>query len=168
MKSTQRGFWRVLGGFTFRSTVLHVLTYMVIGSLAFHFMTHHYDETATEMRDVHSPHVMHWFFLAQIVRGILYGIVLFPLRRPLLDMGRWGGLMIGNILFMISSIVGINGVIEAWVYTHFNPYLFLAHLPEVVIQTTLFGYLLLAWERRVEKRYGVGQVSAMESPVTAR
>ena len=99
MKSTKRSFWRILVGFTFRSTVLHIATYMVIGGLAFHFMTHHYDETSAGMQDLHGEHVMHWFFVAQIVRGILLGLVLFPLRRALLDMNRWGGLVIGGILF---------------------------------------------------------------------
>jgi hypothetical protein len=127
---------------------------MVIGALAFYFMTHRYDETAAGMQDLHGQHVMHWFFLAQIVRGILHGLVLFPLRTALLDMKRWGGLVIGSILFMVGSVIGINGAIEGWVYsTCFNPDLFLVHLPEVVIQTILYGYLLLAWERRVERKH---------------
>ena len=165
MKSTKRSFWRVLAGFTFRSTVVHVVTYMIIGALAFHFMTHHTDETTPGMQDVHGPHVMHWFFLAQIVRGILHGLVLFPLRRALLDMRRWGGLVVGSILFMVGSVIGIGGAIELWVYsTGFNSDIFLVHMPEVVIQTTLFGYWLLAWERRVDKKYEVGKMP----PNTAR
>jgi hypothetical protein len=159
MKSTQRSFLRVLAGFTFRSTVVHTVTYMIIGALAFQFMTHRYDEATPGIQDLHGPHVMHWFFLAQIVRGILHGLVLFPLRRALLDMKRWGGLVVGSILFMVGSVIGIGGAIEMWVYTTgFNPTIFLVHLPEVVIQTILFGYLLLAWERRVEKKYEVGKM----------
>jgi len=155
MTSTRRSFFRVLVGFTFRSTLLHVITYMVIGALAFHFMTHRYDETAAGMQDLHGQHVMHWFCLAQIVRGLLLGLVLFPLRRALLDLKCWGGLVVAGILFMIGSVIGINDAIEAWVYTTlFNLDLFLVHLPEVVIQTILYGYLLLAWERRVEKKHG--------------
>jgi len=128
---------------------------MVVGALAFHFMTHHTDETAPGIQDLHGPHVMHWFIPAQFVRGILHGFVLFPLRRALLDMKRWGGLVVGSILVMVGSVIGISGAIEAWVYsTGFNPAIFLVHLPEVVIQTILFGYWLLAWERRVEKKYG--------------
>ena len=170
MKSTKRSFWRVLAGFTFRSTVVHVVTYMIIGALAFYFMTHRTDETAPGIRDLHGPHVQHWFFLAQIVRGILHGLVLFPLRRALLDMRRWGGLVVGSILFMVGSVIGINGAIEGWVYSYFNSDVFLVHLPEVVIQTTLFGYWLLAWERRVEKKFEVGQMppnTALEPTPTA-
>ena len=157
MKSNKRSLLRILVGFTFRSTVLHLVTYMVIGALAFHFMTHRYDEMAAGMQDLHGQHVMHWLFPAQIVRGILHGLVLFPLRTALLDMKRWGGLVVGSILFMFGSAIGINGAIEGWVYSiRFNPDLFWVHLPEVIIQTTLYGYLLLAWERRVEKKYEAG------------
>jgi hypothetical protein len=40
-------------------------------------------------------------------------------------------------------------VIETWVYTTtFSLRLFIAHLPEIVVQALLYGYLLLAWERR--------------------
>jgi hypothetical protein len=159
MASAKRSFFRVLVGFILRSTVLHIITYFVIGALAFRFMTHRCDETAPGMRDVHGEFVMHWFFPAQVVRGVLFGFVLFPLRRTLLDIKHWGGFVVAGILFMIGWIIGINGVIEEWVYsTRFNPGLFLAHLPEVVIQTLLYGYLLLAWERRVERKHGLRQM----------
>jgi hypothetical protein len=36
--------------------------------------------------------------------------------------------------------------------TTFHSGLFLAHLPEIVLQTLLYGYLLLAWERHVQKK----------------
>ena len=164
MKSNKRSLLRILVGFTFRSTVLHLVTYMVIGALAFHFMTHRHDETAAGMQDLHGQHVMHWLFPAQILRGILHGLVLFPLRKALLDLKRWGGLVVGMILFMFGSVIGINGAIEGWVYsTRFNLDQFLAHLPEVIIQTTLYGYLLLAWERRAEKKY-----EEMALPTTAQ
>lgn len=155
MKNTGRSFFRILAGFVFRSTLIHVITYMVVGGLAFHFMTHRTDEISPGIQDLHGPHVMRWFFVAQIVRGVLHGLVLFPLRRALLDMKQWGGLVIGSILFMVGSVIGINGAIESWVYsTRFSPDLFLIHLPEVIIQTISYGYLLLAWERRVEKKHG--------------
>ena len=159
MKTRRRSTLRVLAGFTYRSTILHVITYFVVGGLSYHFLAHRYWEgpdALPGLRDPHSAHVLHWFLLAQIVRGILYGFVLFPLRKALLDMNRWGGFVIGSILFLIGSIIGIGGAIEEWVYTTiFYLPLFLAHLPEVVIQTFLYGYLLLAWERRVERKYEV-------------
>jgi hypothetical protein len=141
---------RSLARFTFRSALLHTLTYFIVGSLSFWFITHSYDETTSGMRDIHGQFVAHWFLPGQIVRGILFGLVLFPLRDALLGMKHWGGFIVANILFTIGSIIGINGVIETWIYTtSFNSVLFLVHLPEVLIQSLLYGYLLLAWERRV-------------------
>ena len=168
MKTTQRNILRVLVGFTFRSTVLHIITYLVVGGLSYHFLTHRYWEGPDALpgfRNPRSAHVMHWFLPAQIARGILYGLVLFPLRRELLDMKHWGGFVIGSILFMIGSVIGISGAIEGWVYvTNFHLSLFLASLPEVVIQTFLYGYLLLAWERRIERKYDVGQMPPNIAP----
>jgi hypothetical protein len=90
---------------------------------------------------------------AQVVRGALYGMALLPLRRALLALGAWGGAVIASLLLLIGLIAGISGVIEDWVYTTtFHAGLFLAHLPEVVVQTLLYGYLLLAWERRRERQ----------------
>jgi hypothetical protein len=75
--------------------------------------------------------------------------------RHVTEQARWGGLVIASILLLIGTIAGISGVIEDWVYsTTFHLGLFSAHLPEIVVQTILYGYLLLAWERRVEKRRG--------------
>ena len=154
MASTRRSVVRALMGFSLRSSVVHTVTYFVVGALAFRFMTHTYDEAAPGMRDVHGGFVMRWFLPAQIVRGLLLGFVFFPLRTALLDMRGLGGLVVAGVLVMIGCIVGINGAIESWVYsTRFDLGLSLVHLPEVIIQTLLYGYLLLAWERRVEKRY---------------
>ena len=163
MKSNKRSLLRILIGFTFRSTVLHLVTYMVIGALAFHFMTHQYDETAAGMQDLHGQHVMHWLFPAQILPRYSSRSRAVSLRRALLDLKRWGGLVVGMILFMFGSIIGINGAIEGWVYsTRFNLDQFLAHLPEVIIQTTLYGYLLLGWESRVEKSTKLDRHQARE------
>jgi hypothetical protein len=104
------------------------------------------------LRDPEGDFVRRWFMPAQVVRGALYGLALLPLRRPLLAMGTWGGPVIASLLLLIGLIAGISGVIEDWVYsTTVHAGLFFAHLPEVVIQALLYGYLLLAWERRGEK-----------------
>lgn len=65
--------------------------------------------------------------------------------------------MVASLLLLIGTVAGISGIIEDWVYsTTFHPGLFLAHLPEIVVQTLLYGYLLLAWERHVQKRWARG------------
>jgi hypothetical protein len=147
-------------GFIFRSTVLHTLTYFVIGAASYLLVARRYwtgPEALPWLRNPEAGFVQRWFLPAQIVRGALYGVALFPLKGALLNMGRWGGLVIASLLLLIGTVAGISGIIEDWVYsTTFHPGLFLAHLPEIVVQTLLYGYLLLAWERYVEMRQARG------------
>ena len=153
------GFMRRFVGFVLRSTVLHAVTYFVIGAASYWLVARRFwsgSEALPWLRDPQGEFVQRWFLPAQLVRGVLHGAILYPLRRPLLGMGRWGGLMIAGILLVIGTVAGISGSIEAWVYsTTFHLGLFLAHLPEIVLQTILYGYLLLAWERRVSRRQEV-------------
>ncbi len=142
-------------GFTWRVTVLHVFTYLVIGAISYLLIAKRYwtgPEAVPGLRDPQSQHVQVWIWPAQVLRSILHAAVLYPLRGALLHMGGLGGLMIAAILLIIGSVAGISGLIEGLVFsttTHLG--LYLAHLPEIVIQTLLFGYLLLVWEKRVEE-----------------
>jgi hypothetical protein len=155
MTPDARGFLRGYLGFIGRSTVLHVATYVVIGAASYWLVARSYwtgPEALPWLRDPEGDFVQRWFMPAQVVRGVLYGAALLPLRPALLAMGARGGLVIASILLLIGMVAGINGVIEEWVYgTTFHLGLFLAHLPEVIIQTLLYGYLLLGWERRTER-----------------
>lgn len=143
-------------GWTVRSTVLHVVTYVVIGAVSYWLVARRYwtgPDALPWLRDPESAFVQRWLLPAQVVRGVLHGIALYPLRRVLLDMHRLGGVVIAALLLLIGSIAGISGAIETWVYTTtFNFGLFMVHLPEIVVQTLIYGYLLLAWEWRVERR----------------
>jgi hypothetical protein len=132
-----------------------VLTYLVIGAISYLLIAKRYwtgPLAIPGLRDPQSQHVQVWIWPAQVLRSILHAAVLYPLRGALLQMGGWGGLMIAAILLIIGSVAGISGLIEGLVFTttiHLG--LYLAHLPEIVIQTLLFGYLLLVWEKRVEE-----------------
>lgn len=156
MTQDSQGFFRGCIGFICRSTVLHVLTYLVIGAASYWLVARRYwtgAEALPWLRDPESEFVQRWFLPAQLVRGVLYGVALFPLRKALLAMGAWGGTVIASLLLLIGMVTGISGVIESWVYTTtFHAGLFFVHLPEVIVQTLLYGYVLLAWERRREAR----------------
>ncbi len=100
---------------------------------------------------------------AQVLRALLLAVALYPLRRAFMDLGRCGGLVIASLLIIIGQIAGLAGLIEGVVYTEDVPLgLVLAHLPEVVIQAMLFGYLLLWWERKVESKVSGGRRAAMQ------
>jgi hypothetical protein len=142
--------------FAVRVTVLHILTYYIIGGPWYHAVTHRYYEgpnALPTLRNPNSDHVMKWILPAQALRGVLHAIALYPLRRALLDLGRWGGLAIASILLLIGAVAGISGVMEQLVFTTTaSPEVFIATLPEIIVQTILFGYLLLWWERRLERK----------------
>jgi hypothetical protein len=170
MPQNLRNFLHIWVGFIFRSTVLHVLTYFVIGAASYWLVARRYwtgPEALPWLRNPEGEFVQRWFLPAQILRGALLGIALLPLKEALLDMGRRGGLVIASLLLLIGTVAGISGIIEDWVYsTTFHPGLFLAHLPEIVLQTLLYGYLLLAWERRVQERRARGtDRSSTSAPV---
>jgi hypothetical protein len=147
-----------LPGFILRSTVLHVLTYVIVGAASYWLLARRYwtgPEALPWLRNPEAEFVQRWLLPAQVVRGAMYGLALFPLRGALLDMGHLGGLVIASLLLLIGWIAGISGVIEDWVYTTtFHLGLFLIHLPEIVLQALLYGYLLLAWELRAKRRAG--------------
>ena len=146
---------RAFVGFTLRSAALHVLTYLIIGAASYLLIARPYwtgPDALPWLRDPEGDFVQRWFLPAQVVRGIILGAVLFPLRDALLGMRRWGGAVVAALLLLIGSIAGISGAIEDWVYsTTFHFTLFMAHLPEVVLQTLVYGYALLAWERRATR-----------------
>ena len=142
-------------GFTLRSTLVHILTYMTIGALSYWLLARPEWSGANArpwMRNPESELVTRWLLPAQFARGLLHGIALFPLRGAFLGMGRCGGLAIAVVLLLIGWIAGISGSIEQALYTTtFDLRVSVIHLPEVVLQTLLYGYGLLAWERRADR-----------------
>ena len=163
MTQKRRGFLRAFAGFIVRSTALHVVTYTVIGAASYWLVARSYWTGADALPWLRNPEgqfVQRWFLPAQILRGALYGVALSPLKNALVDMRRSGGLVVASLLLLIGSIAGISGAIETWVYsTTFHFGLFVAHVPEVVLQTLVYGYALLAWERRIEARWLFASVS---------
>ncbi|MFZ6780191.1 hypothetical protein ACO0LD_25440 [Undibacterium sp. Ji83W] len=156
MKHTGRLTFKLACGFIARTTLLHLLTYLIIGAISYRLYAYRMwegEHAVPGLRDPHSQFVQTWILPTQLLRGILHGIIFLPLRQNLLKQGKWGGLIIASILIFIGAVGGINGAMEALVYTTgFNLELFLTHFPEIVVQTLLFAYLLLAWEARIDRK----------------
>ena len=153
--------FRSFFGFFLRVTVLHVVTYVGIGALSYVLLAEKYwtgPDAVAGLRDPSGEIVTRWMLPAQILRSLLLAVALYPLRRAFMELGRCGGLVIASLLIIIGSIGGVGGLIENVVYTEDVPLgLILAHLPEVVIQALLFGYLLLWWQRKVESKVDGGR-----------
>ena len=144
-------------GFVLRSTIVHVLTYVAVGAAIYWLAARRYwtgEDALPWLRDPQGEFVRRWLLPAQVARGVLFGLALLPLRPALLAMGpRRGAAAVGLVLLVVGHVAGVSGIVEQWVYTTtFHPGLFLAHLPEVGLQALAYGYLLLAWERRAERR----------------
>ena len=148
-------------GFFLRVAILHVVTYVGIGALSYVLIASKFwvgPDAVAGLRDPTGEIVTRWLLPAQILRALLLAVALYPLRRAFMELGRCGGLVIASLLIIIGSIGGVGGLIENVVYTEDVPLgLILAHLPEVVIQALLFGYLLLWWQRKVESKVSGGR-----------
>lgn len=145
-------FIRTFFGFVLRLTTVHIVTYVVVGGISYWLIAQKYwtgPEKLPGLNDPSGEFVQRWLLPAQVLRGFIYAVALYPLRRALLEMRRGGGLVVASLMLLVGSIAGISGFIENCVYSA-EPHveLFLVHLPEVAVQSLLFGYLLLYWERR--------------------
>ena len=104
------------------------------------------------LSDPHDPAVLAWIVPAQALRGLLFAVVLFPLRQRILGLGTWvGGLAIAGIIFVMGYVAASGGMIEHFVY--FKP----ADYPvkfaaitfvEVLIQTVLMGLMIVPLDKR--------------------
>ena len=79
--------------FTLWFTLLHTMAYTVAGAIALNVSGDLYTERARtldflrNMSDVEeSGHVQRWFLPAQVVRGVVLSVVLYPVLGPLGDL----------------------------------------------------------------------------------
>jgi hypothetical protein len=84
---------------------------------------------------------------AAILRGLLFGLVLYPFRVRILELGKvWGGLSASAVIFVAGYVAASGGIIERAVYYKPLPLSFvLITVTEILIQALLFGQVLLYW-----------------------
>jgi hypothetical protein len=80
--------------------------------------------------------------LAQIVRGILFAIVLFPLRRAMLSLPLWlEAVTLGGIVLIFGYVAASGGMIEHFVFFSEYPAQFaLITSVEVLLQSLILGF----------------------------
>jgi len=148
------------GRFCARLTACHMVTYFVVGAFAYFafdyssvFRSEHF---ACWMRPTSSP----WVALGpslQWARGLLFAAALYPFRRVFLDRERawltlWGLLL---ALAILGTAGPAPGSLEGLIFTTIPVLDQLAGLREVVVQTLLFSWLLVAWYRRPHRAWGL-------------
>ena len=145
-------------GLTFKTIVVHTVTYTVMGILAMNLL--HYDEqfarpeVASIMRQTTDALVMAGP-LFQPIRGLIFALVFFPIRDVLFT--RKNGWF---VMFWILTGVGIlstfgptPGSVEGAIYTLIPLKNQLAGWLEVVPQALLLSVILWFWVRHPEKHW---------------
>ena len=154
MKAIELSF----GQFFWRITACHMVTYMLLGILAFTIMDYptQFAEPCSIMVPTDSPRV----FLGpalQAIRGLIFAAVLFPFREVILE-SRHGwlklwGLFLGLAIF--STAGPAAGSVEGLIYTKIPAVDQIAGLWEVILQTLLCSVLFVAWHHKPSRAWNV-------------
>ncbi len=145
--------WKSFLKFAGQVIVAHTLTYFVAGLVASNIF--HYGRVfdLPVIRDYMLPIAEHNLPIGpflQPVRGLLFAIGLWPIRRLLLEHKRgwlvlWGLLVTVGIL---STPAAAPGSIEGMLYTRLPLWYHLMGLPEILLQTLVFSIWLVWWQRQ--------------------
>lgn len=135
--------------------IIHTITYVIAGIIAQVGLGVgvYYPPSPNAisfLRDPLSTHVQTLIIPAQLLRGLLFGIALFPFRRRIIELGQvWGGLTVTSVLFLIGYVAAAGGMTEHIVFFIPIPGGFtIITFFEVLLYALLFGQLLLLWEKK--------------------
>ena len=139
-----------------KTIVVHTLTYLFMGILAYNFFNYAEAFTVPElacwMRPTSDPLVMAGP-LFQPIRGLIFALVFFPLRDILFGK-KFGWLIMWWILIalgILSTFGPAPGSIEGMIYT-IVPLSIVTYL-EVVSQALLLSGLLFYWIKNSDKKW---------------
>jgi hypothetical protein len=141
-----------------KATVAHTVTYFGFGLLALFVFDYARLYAETELVHLMRPTTDRMVMagpLFQPIRGVLFGWLLYVLRDAFFRR-RWGWLRLWMVLVGIG-ILGTPGPtagsLEGMIYTRIPVRVQLIGLPEVLLQTLAFSWLLCHWVDHPEKRW---------------
>ena len=147
-------------GFALRMTLCHMVTYWIFGMAAFLLLDYkslfESEGYALLMRPISSK----WIAagpLLQVIRGLIFALVLFPFRAVILQ-APWGWLKMWGLLLglaILSTAGPAPGSVEGFIYTTIPPLRQLMGLPEVVLQTLALSATLTGWYRKPHKAWAI-------------
>ena len=132
--------------FVLRAALYHSLTYVFFGLLASRLLDYQHALTSPIISDYMKDPLSEVGFgpWLQPVRGLLFGLVLLPLRQLLSERER-GWLILWG-LFLVIGILGTPAAapssLEGLIYSRLPLWYHLFGLPEIVLQTLAFSVLL--------------------------
>jgi hypothetical protein len=142
-----------------KTAITHTVTYFITGVLAFFVFDypHLYAETSLKyiMRPTTDSLVMAGP-LFQPIRGVIFGIAFFILRRSFFGQNR--GWLLMWVVLVCLSILGTFGPtpssLEGMIYTTLPVRLHLIGLPEVLLQSFLLSFIVFYWVTNPKKWLG--------------
>jgi len=154
------------GRFLWRITALQVVTYFVFGLLFSTLFNYSNAYTSTILSSFMKPMSSAWVAagpLFQILRGVLFAVVLWPFREPILNhKNGWlilWGLFLGLAIF--GPVGPAPGSIEGMVYTKLPLTYHLFGLPEVLFQTLFFSLGVYYWYAKPGKVWTIPMTIAL-------
>jgi len=147
-----------IGGIVVKTTVVHTLTYFIVGLIAFNLFNYTKQFAgpvlSSFMKQTNDP-VVRAGVLFQPVRGILFGIV-FYLLRDVLFRQRNGWFIMWIMLAVIGIISTFGpapGSIEGFIYTKLPFTGLWGGGAEVLTQALLLSILTFYWVNHPEKKW---------------
>lgn len=146
--------------FLYRVTCCHLMTYFLCGIAAYTLLDYKTLFETEGMSALMLPTSSRWIAggpALNVVRGGILAMALYPFRQVFLAEGRgwcmlWG-LLVG--LTILSTSGPSPGSIEGMIYTKIPFSRQLLGLPEVILQTCAFSWLLVAWHRKPHRAWNV-------------
>lgn len=140
-----------------KSAIVHTVTYFLIGLLAltlFDYAAKYADPIVGGlMRQTNDPMVAAGP-LFQIVRGVLFGIVVFLLRDIVLARQK-GWLILWAVLVIVGIVSTFGpspGSLEGLIYTILPTWFHFVGLPEVLLQSFLLSFLTFYWVNHPQRK----------------
>jgi len=99
------------------------------------------------LREIPSQSIV---FPAAVLHGLLLGIVFYPFRSRIMELGRlYGGLAISSVIFVLGEVIASLDQSVYYVSIPVGYYEVVA--VELLIQALLFGQLMYVWEKRFNR-----------------
>lgn len=146
--------------FLARATACHVVTYFVVGLLAYSLFDYATLFETDALSCLMRPTTSRWVAAGpalQVFRGLIFGLALFPFRSAFLGSER-GWLKLWGLILALSvfSTTGpAPGSVEGIIYTKLPVASQLTGLPEALLQTLAFCVLVTAWHRHPHRAWGI-------------
>jgi len=139
--------------FAFKVIIVHFATYLIFGMIFSNIFNYKAVFEMDIIKDFYIPYESHNIILGpllQPVRGLLFAFAIWPLR-DFLKKKKNGWLTLWLLIVMLgifSTPGAAPSSIEGILYTKIPLWFHLMGLPEILLQTLAFSFILLFWDKK--------------------